>query len=49
MQKLESVAVIVESGLLYRANVLKEEDPEWPLPDPIDTREHIKCKNECRD
>ncbi|KAE8287282.1 hypothetical protein D5F01_LYC13320 [Larimichthys crocea] len=45
VQKLESVAVVVESGSLYRMNVLKDEDPEWPLPDPIDAREHIKCKN----
>ncbi|KAE8277724.1 hypothetical protein D5F01_LYC24253 [Larimichthys crocea] len=45
VQKLESVAVVVESGSLYRTNVLKEEDPEWPLPDPIDARERVKCKN----
>lgn len=45
VQKLESVAVVVESSSLYRTEVLKKEDPEWPGPDPIDSRERIKCKN----
>lgn len=45
VQKLESVAIVVESSSLYRTDVLKKEDPEWPGPDTIDSRERIKCKN----
>ncbi|CAB1324729.1 unnamed protein product [Coregonus sp. 'balchen'] len=45
VHKLESVAVVVESSSLYRTDVLKKEDPEWPSPDLIDGRDRIKCKN----
>ncbi|KAJ8009887.1 hypothetical protein DPEC_G00068840 [Dallia pectoralis] len=45
VQKLESAAVVVESSSLYRTEVSNTEDPEWPVPDLIDTRERIKCKN----
>ncbi|KAK2813580.1 hypothetical protein Q5P01_000737 [Channa striata] len=44
VQKLESVAVVVESGSLYRTDVLKSEDPEWPDPDRLELRDRIECK-----
>lgn len=42
VQKLESVAVIVDSGSLYRTDVLRNEAPDWPDPDIIQTP--IKCR-----
>lgn len=32
MQKLESVEVIVDSGSLFRTDVLRNEAPDWPDP-----------------
>lgn len=42
VQRLESVAVIVDSGSRYRTDVLKNEKPDWPDPDAV--RDPIKCR-----
>lgn len=42
VQRLESVAVIVDSGSRYRTDVLKNETPDWPDPDVV--RDPIKCR-----
>lgn len=44
VQKQESVVIVVESGSMYRTNVLKEEDPEWPGPDSTHARDYIKYR-----
>lgn len=42
VQKLESVAVIVDSSSLYRTDTLRSEAPEWPGPDRLNVP--IKCR-----
>lgn len=42
VQRLESVAVIVDSSSRYRTDVLKNETPDWPDPDAV--QDPIRCK-----
>lgn len=45
VQKLESVAVVVESSSMYRTDTSKKDDIRWPEPDIIEAQSRIKCKN----
>lgn len=42
VQRLESVAVIVDSSSRYRTDVLKNETPDWPDPDAV--QDPIRCR-----
>ncbi|MEO1633128.1 MAG: hypothetical protein AAFU38_20365, partial [Bacteroidota bacterium] len=43
VQRLESVAVVVESSSQCRTNALTDEDPEWPAPDQLVDRDRVRC------
>ncbi|KAK7878298.1 hypothetical protein WMY93_031117 [Mugilogobius chulae] len=45
VQMLESPALVVESGSLYRTDALKNEDPNWPSPVQLMPCERIKCRD----